>query len=168
MKTYVVDTNIILDNVDNLFKLFDKENQIIIPETVVDELDTKKTLFDEIASVELSLIKSERNKSVFANSRPVVSYIPPIVIVGHKFLLTLRTFNGFINCVVSKYGKSQFSIPFWYSIHIIWEIVNVRVVDVEFSHCEPIPLITKPDVLIDAIKFFDETVKEYQKILRKR
>ena len=27
--------------------------------------------------------------------------------------------------------------------------------------------ITKPDVLIDAIKFFDETVKEYQKILRK-
>ena len=28
--------------------------------------------------------------------------------------------------------------------------------------------ITKPDVLIDAIKFFDETVKEYQKILRKR
>ena len=48
MKTYVVDTNIILDNVDNLFKLFDKENQIIIPETVVDELDTKKTLFDEI------------------------------------------------------------------------------------------------------------------------
>ena len=28
--------------------------------------------------------------------------------------------------------------------------------------------ITKPDVLIDAINFFDETVKEYQKILRKR
>ena len=26
----------------------------------------------------------------------------------------------------------------------------------------------KPDVIIDAIKFFDETVKEYQKILRKR
>lgn len=28
--------------------------------------------------------------------------------------------------------------------------------------------ITKPDVLVDAINFFDETVKEYQKILRKR
>lgn len=48
MKTYIVDTNIILDDVENLFQLFDKSNEIIIPEIVVDELDLKKSLLDEI------------------------------------------------------------------------------------------------------------------------
>lgn len=48
MKTYVVDTNIILDAVNNLSRLYDNENRIIIPETVIDELDSKKSLFDEV------------------------------------------------------------------------------------------------------------------------
>ncbi|EAJ3762818.1 hypothetical protein DFW93_09420, partial [Campylobacter coli] len=48
MKTYVVDTNIILDDVNNLSRLYDNENRIIIPETVIDELDSKKALFDEV------------------------------------------------------------------------------------------------------------------------
>lgn len=48
MKTYVVDTNIILDDVNNLSRLYDSENRIIIPETVIDELDSKKSLFDEV------------------------------------------------------------------------------------------------------------------------
>lgn len=48
MKTYVVDTNIILDDVNNLSRLYDNENRIIIPETVIDELDSKKSLFDEV------------------------------------------------------------------------------------------------------------------------
>lgn len=48
MKTYVVDTNIILDDVNNLSRLYDSENRIIIPETVIDELDAKKSLFDEV------------------------------------------------------------------------------------------------------------------------
>lgn len=49
MKTYVLDTNIILDNPENIYRLFSKnENRIIIPETVIDEIDSKKTNFDEL------------------------------------------------------------------------------------------------------------------------
>lgn len=48
-KIYVIDTNIVLDNVANIARLYDGgNNKVIIPETVVDEIDNKKTLFDEI------------------------------------------------------------------------------------------------------------------------
>jgi len=46
---YVIDTNIILQDAANLFKLSDNcSNLIIIPETVLDEIDTKKSGFEEI------------------------------------------------------------------------------------------------------------------------
>ena len=46
---YVIDTNIILQDAANLFKLSDNStNLIIIPETVLDEIDSKKSGFDEI------------------------------------------------------------------------------------------------------------------------
>jgi len=46
---YVIDTNIILQDAANLFKLSDNcTNLIIIPETVLDELDSKKSGFEEI------------------------------------------------------------------------------------------------------------------------
>ena len=46
---YIIDTNIILQDASNLFKLSDSAtNLIIIPETVLDEIDTKKSGFDEI------------------------------------------------------------------------------------------------------------------------
>jgi len=46
---YVIDTNIILQDATNLFKLSDNStNLIIIPETVLDEVDSKKSGFDEI------------------------------------------------------------------------------------------------------------------------
>lgn len=48
-KVYCLDTNIVLDNVDNIIKLSDNSNnKIIIPEVVIDELDAKKTGFDDI------------------------------------------------------------------------------------------------------------------------
>ncbi len=48
-KMYVLDTNIILNDVNNLYKISQNgENEIILPETVIDELDTKKTGFEEI------------------------------------------------------------------------------------------------------------------------
>jgi len=48
-KYYVIDTNIILEDYTNLIKLSDNgANLIIIPETVLDELDSKKSGFDEI------------------------------------------------------------------------------------------------------------------------
>ena len=49
MKTYIIDTNVILDSVDNIYKLSDNGNNlIVIPEVVIDELDSKKSGFEEI------------------------------------------------------------------------------------------------------------------------
>lgn len=49
MKTYILDTNIILDSPDNLIKLYDNgSNKLVIPEIVIDELDSKKSGFDDI------------------------------------------------------------------------------------------------------------------------
>lgn len=48
IKCYSIDTNIVLDNPTNIIKLYDNGNIIIIPETVIDELDAKKSGFEEI------------------------------------------------------------------------------------------------------------------------
>lgn len=43
MKTYILDTNIILDSPDNLITLSDNgTNNLVLPEVVIDELDNKK------------------------------------------------------------------------------------------------------------------------------
>ena len=48
-KIYVLDTNIILNDAHNIEILSDNgKNLIVLPETVIDELDTKKTGFEEI------------------------------------------------------------------------------------------------------------------------
>lgn len=48
-KYYVLDTNILLEDANNIFKVADEaKNLIILPETVLDEIDTKKSGFDEI------------------------------------------------------------------------------------------------------------------------
>lgn len=48
-KLYVLDTNILLEDANNLFRLSDEaKNLIILPETVLDEIDTKKSGFEEI------------------------------------------------------------------------------------------------------------------------
>ncbi|MGD9623405.1 MAG: PhoH family protein [Arcobacter sp.] len=48
-KYYVLDTNILLEDASNVYKLSQEgRNLIIFPETVLDEIDTKKSGFDEI------------------------------------------------------------------------------------------------------------------------
>lgn len=47
-KVYSIDTNIILDNPSNIIKLYDAGNIILVPEVVIDELDNKKSGFEEI------------------------------------------------------------------------------------------------------------------------
>ncbi|WP_201523193.1 PhoH family protein [Aliarcobacter butzleri] len=48
-KYYVLDTNILLEDATNIYKLSqDGKNLIILTETVLDEIDTKKSGFDEI------------------------------------------------------------------------------------------------------------------------
>jgi PhoH-like ATPase len=48
-KVYTLDTNILLEDAKNIFKLSDEnKNLIVLPETVLDEIDSKKSGFDEI------------------------------------------------------------------------------------------------------------------------
>jgi PhoH-like ATPase len=48
-KYYILDTNILLEDATNIYKLSQEaKNLIILPETVLDEIDTKKSGFDEI------------------------------------------------------------------------------------------------------------------------
>lgn len=48
-KIYVLDTNILLEDATNIFKLSDQsKNLIVLPETVLDEIDSKKGGFEEI------------------------------------------------------------------------------------------------------------------------
>ena len=48
-KYYVLDTNILLEDATNIYKLAQEgKNLIILPETVLDEIDIKKSGFDEI------------------------------------------------------------------------------------------------------------------------
>lgn len=48
-KYYILDTNILLEDATNIFKLSqDRHNLIILAETVLDEIDTKKSGYEEI------------------------------------------------------------------------------------------------------------------------
>lgn len=48
-KYYLLDTNILLEDARNIFKLSDgAKNLIILSETVLDEIDSKKSGYDEI------------------------------------------------------------------------------------------------------------------------
>ena len=47
-KAYCLDTNIPLDNPSNILKLYDNGNILLLPEVVIDELDAKKSGFEEI------------------------------------------------------------------------------------------------------------------------
>ena len=48
-KVYILDTNIILNDVSNIMNISQSGNNLIVlPETVIDEIDTKKTGFEEI------------------------------------------------------------------------------------------------------------------------
>jgi len=48
-KIYVIDTNIILQNIQNIINLSDNgSNIVVVPETVLLELEDKKKLFNEL------------------------------------------------------------------------------------------------------------------------
>ena len=48
-KYYLLDTNILLEDATNIFRLSDgSKNLIILSDTVLDELDSKKSGIDEI------------------------------------------------------------------------------------------------------------------------
>ena len=71
---YVIDTNIILQDASNLFKLSDKAtNLIIIPETVLDEIDSKKSGFEEI-NFQAREFARILEKSIIKNTKKIDNY----------------------------------------------------------------------------------------------
>ena len=76
-KFYVIDTNIILEDFTNISKISqDSMNLIIIPETVLDELDSKKSGFEEInfqaRNFARMLENAKINKSLDINNHKIV------------------------------------------------------------------------------------------------
>ena len=64
-KVYVLDTNILLEDATNIFKLSDdNKNLIVLPETVLDEIDTKKSGFDEINFQEIEFARILENSEI--------------------------------------------------------------------------------------------------------
>lgn len=73
-KYYVLDTNILLEDAKNIFTLADEaKNLIILPETVLDEIDSKKSGFDEINFQAREFARILENSTI-KNSISVDSY----------------------------------------------------------------------------------------------
>ena len=89
MKTYILDTNIILDSPDNLIRLYDSgNNTIVIPEIVIDELDAKKSGFEDINYNARQFARLLEDSVIIANT--VVGPLHIITTVIESIPLTLH------------------------------------------------------------------------------
>ena len=87
MKTFIIDTNVILDSVDNIYKLSDNgANLIVIPEVVIDELDSKKSGFEEINF-------NARQFARLLEEGAITGNLPPGTISGFHVTLANPTVN---------------------------------------------------------------------------
>ncbi len=69
-KVYVLDTNILLEDAKNIFKLSDEnKNLLVLPETVLDEIDSKKSGFDEINFQAREFARILENSEVVSNTK---------------------------------------------------------------------------------------------------
>lgn len=69
-KYYILDTNILLEDASNIYKLSqDSKNLIILPETVLDEIDSKKSGFDEINFQAREFARILENSCVISKSK---------------------------------------------------------------------------------------------------
>jgi len=108
-KIYVLDTNILLEDATNIFKLSDEcKNLIVLPETVLDEIDSKKSGFDEInfqarefaRILENSIIVNSKKDSNYKIVRLEVSGIQQAIIdVISSDEYTVNTKNVALNII---------------------------------------------------------------------
>ncbi|MCT7520874.1 PhoH family protein [Aliarcobacter cryaerophilus] len=69
-KYYLLDTNILLENARNIFKISDgAKNLIILSETVLDELDSKKSGYDEINFQAREFARILENSEVLSSNK---------------------------------------------------------------------------------------------------
>ena len=108
-KYYVLDTNILLEDAGNIFKLSqDSKNLIILPETVLDEIDSKKSGFDEInfqarefaRILENSKVKESISKDGFKIIRLEVQHLQKALIdIISKDVYDINTKNVSLNII---------------------------------------------------------------------
>ncbi len=84
-KIYVLDTNILLEDATNIFKLSDEnKNLIVLPETVLDEIDTKKSGFDEINFQAREFARILENSDIISSQNKDEHKIVRLEIYGNK------------------------------------------------------------------------------------
>ncbi|QKF80686.1 PhoH family protein [Halarcobacter ebronensis] len=111
-KVYVLDTNILLEDSGNIFKISDdNKNLIVLPETVLDEIDTKKSGFDEINFQAREFARILENSKI-VESKKVGSYkIIRLEIFGNK------------NAIIDVISKEEYSLN---SKNVALNIINDR------------------------------------------
>ena len=95
-KYYALDTNILLEDARNIFKLSnDGKNLIILSETVLDELDSKKSGFDEINFQAREFARILENSKVIETNS----------VENHK-IIRLKI-EDTIPCIIDKIGRAH-------------------------------------------------------------
>jgi len=96
-KSYVVDTNIILENAANILTISqDAQNLVIVPETVLDEIDAKKSGFEEI----------NFQAREFARILEDFTIVKSTVLKGHQIIrMSLKN-----SCVIDFISKDVYDV----------------------------------------------------------
>lgn len=111
-KAYVLDTNILLEDATNLFKLADdSKNLIILPETVLDEIDSKKSGFDEINFQAREFARILENSDVISSD----------TVNGHK-IIRIKV-NGKESSIVDIISKDSYELD---TKNVSLNIINDR------------------------------------------
>ena len=111
-KVYVLDTNILLEDATNIFKISDEnKNLIVLPETVLDEIDTKKSGFDEINFQAREFARILENSQIIESEK-----------VGSYKIIRLKVYS-IKNAIIDVISKEEYLIN---SKNVASNIINDR------------------------------------------
>ncbi len=111
-KTYVLDTNILLEDATNIFKLSDEcKNLIVLPETVLDEIDSKKSGFDEINFQAREFARIFENSTILNSKKEKDSKIIRLELFGMQ------------NAIIDVISKEEYKVN---TKNIAINIINDR------------------------------------------
>lgn len=121
-KVYVLDTNILLEDASNIFKISDEnKNLIVLPETVLDEIDTKKSGFDEINFQAREFARILENSEILESKK-----------VGSYKIIRLKIF-GTRSAIIDVVSKEEYSIN---TKNMALNIINDRKILEIASFCD--------------------------------
>ncbi|QDF27681.1 PhoH family protein [Halarcobacter anaerophilus] len=121
-KVYVLDTNILLEDASNIFKISDEnKNLIVLPETVLDEIDTKKSGFDEINFQAREFARILENSQIIESKK-----------VGSYKIIRLKIFEP-KSAIIDVISKEEYSIS---TKNVALNIINDRKILEIASFCD--------------------------------